>query len=384
MSDPLAAIRDKPARFVVGLNSGTSLDGIDAALVEIEGYGLGALLRLVAYRQTPFPPGLRERLRDLLGLDVSAVSELNRILGELFATAALGVLEAEGRRVRPDLVGSHGLTVFHRPPRQPGTLGDTLQIGEPSIIAERVGCPVVADFRAADVAAGGQGAPLAPFLDHLLLRHRPGTLALNLGGMGNLTWVGADLDEVRAFDTGPANLPLDLVARRLGGPDCRHDPEGRMAALGRVDPILLDKLMAHPYILARPPKTTGREEFGERWVARLLERHRHLKLVDILATLTAFAARAVHFGQREWLGDRPVRELLVAGGGVHNLTLMDHLRRLFDPVPVRPWAEVGFDADAKEAVLFAVLANERIFGRPGNVPAATGAKWPTGLGKVVW
>jgi anhydro-N-acetylmuramic acid kinase len=384
VKDPLALIRDKPARYVVGLNSGTSLDGIDAALVEIEGFGSSAQLRLLSYRQIPFPARLRERLRGMLDLGLAELAELDRVLGEHFAAAAASVLEWQGRRVRPDLVGSQGLTVFHRPPRRSGEHGESLQIGEISIIAERVGCPVVGDFRVGDLAAGGQGAPLVPMLDYLLFRSRPGTLALNLGGMANLSWVGENIEDLRAFDTGPANLPLDLVARRLGGPDCSCDLDGRMAAMGRIEPILMERLLAHPYVLAAPPKTTGREEFGEAWVEDLLARHRHLRLVDILATLTAFVARSVAAARAEWLSDRPLREVVVTGGGVHNLTLMRQLREAFEPVPVRCGAELGINEDAKEAMLFALLANERIFGLPGNIPSATGARWPVGLGKVVW
>ena len=300
-----------------------------------------------------------------------------------FAAAAVAVVHGAGRRCEDvDVVGSHGLTFWHRPPRRPREIGATLQLGNPAPIAERTGAVVVSDFRSADVAAGGQGAPLIAYLDWLLYRDEPGSVLLNLGGIANLTFVTSELEDVVAFDTGPANLPLDYLMRSLTQGRSAYDDGGRVAATGHVDAILLDQLLEHPYLHRAPPKTTGREEFGETWCAEVARRHRHLKLIDILATVTAFVAHAVYRACRDYLPQDAIRRLRISGGGVHNLTLMNHLERLFAPVPVEPVAG-RVDPDAKEAILFALLANDRLFGHPTNVPSATGARWPVSLGQVI-
>ncbi|MEE9394495.1 MAG: anhydro-N-acetylmuramic acid kinase [Planctomycetota bacterium] len=379
--DRLAALRQQPERFVLGLNAGTSQDGIDAALLRFDGGNYGDPFEQVAFRTFPFSDRLKDRLRGMLSWNLADTCEMNVQIGEAFADAALALIEElPGRRA--DLIGSHGLTAWHRPPRRPYETGATLQLGELSVLSERLSVPVVGDFRSADVAAGGQGAPLTAFLDQLLFFRRPGTVALNLGGIANLTCVAAEAEDTLAFDTGPANLPLDQLAQKLSRGECSYDPEGRFAASGHIDEILLGRLLAHPFLLASPPKTTGREEFGEDFVNKLLNDYRHLKLVDIIATLTVFVARSVRRACAEFLDEIPLREVVVSGGGVENLFLMEHLSRAFYPIPVARFAEAGADAHSKEAMLFAVLAHERLFDRPGNLAAATGARWPVRLGKI--
>jgi anhydro-N-acetylmuramic acid kinase len=385
--DPLArllALRMVSPRRVVGLISGTSADGIDAALVELDGAGDTTRARLLGFRTRPFDPGLRTRI---LALGDARADELLRVhyrLGEEFAEAALELIgEARRDGLAVHLIGSHGQTARHHPRAgSPDGRAATLQLAEPAIIAERTGLPVVADFRPQDIAAGGEGAPLVPFVDWLLFRRAGATRAcLNMGGIANVTVVTERLDTVRAFDLGPANMPLDLVVHAWTGGAETLDRDGARAATGRVDHQLVAELLRHPFFELSPPKSTGREAFGDVFVRPLLARYAGRE-GDLLASLTRFIAESVAVGIRRWVRE-PVAEVLVSGGGARNGTLMAALGTALAPVPVRSLAEVGLDPDAKEAVAFAVLANETLFGRPGNLPGATGAAGPRVLGKLV-
>jgi anhydro-N-acetylmuramic acid kinase len=244
--------------------------------------------------------------------------------------------------------------------------------------------PVICDFRVRDVAAGGEGAPLVPLVDYLLFRAGGRVRALqNIGGIANVTVVPDRREGVFAFDTGPGNMCLDAVAAVASGGAERYDAGGVRAARGRVDAALLAELHAHPFFAQAPPRSSGREMFGSGFTAGLIDRFR-ARLDDLLATLTRFTAESIRRAYREHVEPRtPVDEVLVSGGGVHNPVLMAHLTDLFAPVPVRSTADVGVDPDAKEAIAFAVLANETLYGAPGNVPAATGAAGARVLGKIV-
>jgi anhydro-N-acetylmuramic acid kinase len=312
------------------------------------------------------------------------VCDLDVTLGEAFADAALEVVARAGLTLEQvHLVGSHGQTAYHRP-RSAGHSGATLQIGQGAVIAERTGLPVVCDFRVRDVAAGGEGAPLVPLSDWLLFRSAGRVRALqNIGGIANVTVVTARLEDVFAFDNAPGNMVLDAAASEDSGSAQSFDAGGERAARGRADEAVVAELLGHPFLAARPPKSTGRERFGVDFVRPLRGRFAH-RPDDLLATLTLFVARAIAESYRAHvLTTTYIDEVLVSGGGVHNRTLMSHLRRLLAPMPVRPLDEVGVPADAKEAVCFAVLANETLHGHAGNVPAATGACGPRVLGKIV-
>jgi anhydro-N-acetylmuramic acid kinase len=387
MSDPLArllALRTVSPRHVVGLISGTSADGIDAALVELDGAGETTRARVLDFRTIPFEPDLRARV---LALKEARAEELLRVhfrLGEEFARAALDLITRARRQgVVVHLIGSHGQTARHHPrAAEPDGRAATLQLGEPAIIAERTGLPVVADFRPRDIAAGGEGAPLVPLVDWLLFRRAGATRAcLNLGGIANVTVVTEESDRVRAFDLGPANMPMDLVVQAWTAGAETFDRDGARAAAGRVDSALVTELLRHPYLPLPPPKSTGREAFGDVFVTPLLARYAGRE-ADLLASLTRFTAESVAASIRRWIPE-PIDEVLASGGGVRNRTLMSALGAALAPIPVRSLAEVGVDPDAKEAVAFAVLANETLFGRPGNVPGATGAAGPRVLGKLV-
>lgn len=376
----------------VGLISGTSMDGIDAAAVEIvEGVPLRAELR--SYLTYPYPPPVQAALREVCGAGAGSAllaCRLHMVLGALFAEAALAVISQAGWQPRQvTLIGSHGQTTVSDMTQ--GALAgyraySTLQLAHPAVIAERTGLTVVADFRARDIAAGGRGAPLVPLVDALLYA-RPGEAValLNLGGIANLTLLppATTLQNVVGFDTGPANLPLDALMRLSTGGAELYDHEGRHSARGTVETALLGRLRAHPFFQQTPPKATGSEEFGEDFVAALRAEYPHVARDDMLATLIALAAGAVAAGLRRWFpGGAIPAEVLASGGGTHNPALMAALARALAPIPLRRVEEAGGDADAKEAIAFAVLGYLTLRGRAGNIPSVTGAAHAAVLGSI--
>jgi anhydro-N-acetylmuramic acid kinase len=378
--------------YVVGLMSGTSGDAVDAALVEIRGSGHALKVTLRAFVACAYPADLQQRILAVSARGtVSEICHLNVVLGEWFARAALRVIEQAG--LKPDavdLIGSHGQTIHHRPTavKEPGigVVRSTLQIAEPAVIAERTGITTVANFRPRDMAAGGQGAPLTPYVHYVLLRDaKRSRLIVNLGGISNATYLpaGKGLDAVQAFDTGPGNMVIDGLVRRLTKGQATIDRGGRLAAKGTVGVSLLALLLSHPYLRRPPPKSTGREEFGDAFVERLLASRtaRRLNAEDLLATCTLFTAITVG-SARKWLNG-PVDEVIVGGGGVRNRTLMGYLSSVFSPVPVRPLDRVGWDSRAFEALAFAVLAYQTVHGECANVPSVTGASRPVILGATV-
>jgi anhydro-N-acetylmuramic acid kinase len=369
---------------VIGLMSGTSLDGVDAALVDIA--GRRPTVRPLGFRSWPFPPWLRRALlaaAEGRPLDAGAFARLHVAVGERLAAATLALCRT--LRVSPEtvaLVGSHGQTVHHAP-----GVGCTLQIGEPAVIATRTGITTVANFRPADVASGGQGAPLAPYAHHVLFGHPRRSRAVeNLGGIGNVTHLpaGSRLDDVRAFDTGPGNMVIDGVVQLLSGGRRWMDRGGRLARRGRVDRTLLDALLRHPFLARRPPKSTGREEFGVELVQRLVSegRRRRRDEADLVATATAFTARATAEAMQRFLP--PIDEVLLAGGGSRNPALVAALREALPrTVRLATVDALGYDADALEAYAFALLAWAAATGRPASLPRVTGAAEARVLGQIV-
>ena len=373
--------------------SGTSYDGIAAALAAIRGFGRATRFRLLAFDTFPFSAAVRRVIAEVSSATTGTVDRVcraNVLLGELFAEAAIAVANAAGVPLsRVALIGSHGQTIHHlpKPTLVAGRrIAATLQIGEPCVIAERTGVTTVADFRPRDMAAGGQGAPLVPYVDYLLLRHpRRGRLALNIGGIANFTWLppACRPDDVVAFDTGPGNMLLDALAGLLTRGRLAYDRDGAMAARGTVSPALLGRLLLHPYLRRKPPKSTGRETFGVPFAERLL-RESALSPEDLLATVTAFTAASIRDAHRRFIAPLGrVDEVIASGGGCHNRTLMRRLAEAFAPIPVAASDEFGIPVDAKEALAFAILAHETLGGRPGNLPAATGARKAAVLGKIV-
>lgn len=388
----LTDLANRSVRRVVGLISGTSADGIDAALVEVSGVGLRAHLRLIAGLTVPFRPADREelfRMFDPSSATVDRITAFNFHLGDLFADAALAVIAQAGVPVAEvDLIGSHGQTIWHIPAPQ----GATLQIGESAVIAERTGLPVIADFRVADMAAGGQGAPLASYFDLVVFRHPTLTRAAqNIGGIGNVTYLparkpdGCGPEDVLAFDTGPGNLVIDAVVEDATGGHHAFDQDGAIAARGRVSAEWLAQLLADPYLHQKPPKTTGREVYGSPFARRLLSeaRARRLSADDTVATVSALTADSIVAAYREFLLPRgPLHEVVLSGGGSYNGFLRRRIATALG-IPVRTSEELGINGKLKEAMMIALLASDAVAGVPTNVPAATGARGPRVLGKFV-
>ncbi|MDQ7850634.1 MAG: anhydro-N-acetylmuramic acid kinase [Armatimonadota bacterium] len=379
--------------LAIGLMSGTSMDGIDAVLVDIQEEGERICLQLIESAALPYPEETLRGLRELSPPHAGTAEHLVRMhshLGELFAEAALCVLRKAGRRPEEiAVIGSHGQTILNLPPASPPfTHRVRVQLGEICIIAERTGITTVGDFRVRDVAAGGEGAPLIPYFDYRVFGAGGGVnrLALNLGGIANVTYLpaGGTLDDVRAFDTGPGGMILDATVRRLTGGRQAYDEDGRLADSGRAAPDLLVKLLRHPFISAPPPKSAGREEFGEGFVTWLLEQPeaQGLSLADLAATLVAFTVQAVAVNCRTFLG--PVEEVIASGGGAKNPAFLRALGRAFPGARVVTSEAYGIPIKAKEAMGFALLAYETLHRRPSNVPGATGARRRVVLGKVAW
>jgi len=391
--DRLIDLHRQSARTVAGLMTGTSLDGVDAVIVDLAGSGPAMSVDVRAFAHRPYPATLRPLLRRTMAPGSSSVDDLARLnvrLASLYADAVDAALEDTTLNRRDlDLVGSHGQTMCHRP--QPADCGGeavraTLQIGDPSTLAQHLDVPVVGDFRMADLAVGGQGAPLVPYLDYVLFTDLDETRALlNLGGIANITHLPAagDPGDVRAFDTGPANMIVDALADRLY--DAAYDDNGQWAAAGTPDHDLLADLLEGGYFRTPPPKSTGREDFGADYVDGLLgeARARDLSPEDTMATATLLTAASVYQAYAQHLRNAsPIDVLIASGGGVHNDTLMAMLADAFAPIPVRTVADYGLDPDAKEALCFAVLAHETVNGVPTNLPSVTGAERPAILGSV--
>jgi anhydro-N-acetylmuramic acid kinase len=365
----------------VGLMSGTSLDGISAAVARFTPQGARYGVELLASHVHEYAPEQRDRLK--AAMQQATAREYCRLavdFGGWLADAAVRVL-AEAGVARGDVraIGSHGQTLWHEPGHS------TWQLDAPAVIAERTGLPVVSDFRVRDVAAGGQGAPLVSIADALLFSGDGWRALQNVGGIGNVTIVPPDgtLASVRAFDTGPGNVLIDAVVRRLDATR-RFDEDGRLAARGTPIDAVTDELLAHPYFAAEPAKSTGRELFDDAYVAHLIERCRAARRdasdADLVATATALTARSIGDAYRRFIPE-PVTEVLVSGGGSKNPTLMGMIAREVAPMTVRTFDARFFDAEAKEAVAFALLALLHLESRPGNVPTATGARGPRVLGK---
>ena len=366
----------------VGLMSGTSLDGISAVAVRFHERGAGFEPEMLAFVVREYTPRQREALHAAMSAGTARdYCRLQFELGGWLADAAVAVLaEAGVERSAVRAVGSHGQTVWHEPPHS------SWQIGEPAVIAERTGLDVVSDFRARDVAAGGQGAPLVPMADALLFATDRWRALQNLGGIGNVTIVppGGALNGVRAFDTGPGVAVIDGVVRALY-PGERYDDGGAHARDGTADERVLDELLGDAYFAAEPPKSTGRELFGAAYVDRLITLCRRERAAaspaDIVATATALTARSVAAAYRRFMPE-PVEEVLLSGGGARNTTLAALIAGAVAPVAVRRFSEAYFDDEAKEAVAFALLAHLFVERRAGNVPRATGAAGPRVLGKL--
>jgi anhydro-N-acetylmuramic acid kinase len=385
-------------RLVVGLMSGTSVDAIDAALVRIASTAEGQRrkVELIAKGETLFDPTLRTAIFGLFPPNdgtIARLAQIDVLLGEAFAAATLALLASAG--VDPaevDLIGSHGQTVYHapRPPQSTGDLPSvpvTVQIGSGAVIAARTGITTVYDFRPADLALGGEAAPLVPYVDYLIFGDEQSLAIQNIGGIGNVSVItrGKGTAGLFAFDTGPGNMLIDALAVAASGGAQQYDAEGAIAASGMVAQALLDDALEEDFFTRQPPKSTGREEFGLPYAAEFRAKGLSLGLTDadLLATATALTARSIADAYRRFiLPTTPLDAVLLCGGGARNPTLLRMLAAELSPLPVGNVDDYGLPADAKEAIAFAVLAYETAHGRPGTLPATTGASRPALLGSI--
>ena len=392
----LMQIAKKPARRIIGLMSGTSLDAIDAAMVRIKGHGPGATMKLEHFRSYPFPPKIRSAVRDLFDPKRARVDQICRydfIMGELFAGAVLRIIRDAGTTPeRIDLVAVAGQTIWHDPDPvrvepdvpwmdHPIETRSTFAIGQSAVIAERTGIITIGDLRVRDVAAGGHGAPLVPYFDWVLLRHeRNGRCIQNIGGIGNVTYIppGGSWQDVFAFDTGPGNMIIDELASVATNGKQTYDMDGLLAAGGTVDDSLLGKWMSDPYFLRVPPKTTGRELFGAQFADEILRETAGRDIEDLIATATALTAESIARAYADFVEPRgPIDEVVLAGGGSRNPTLVEMIRARLPGKSVLIYEA----SEAKEAMAMAMIANDSVYGLHTNVAGATGGR-PAILGKI--
>ena len=389
----LADLQQKNEKLVIGLMSGTSADGVDAVLVRITGHGIETKIQQLAFVSPPYTKEIRDRILKVAGGDFGGAREIclmNFLLTELFTDACFELCEKAG--VSPsdiDLIGTHGQTVFHIP-QEEDYLGRkiraTLQIGEASVLTEKIGAVTVSDFRFRDMAAGGLGAPLVPYTEYILYSDPSRNVGLqNIGGIGNITVIpaGGKLDDVTAFDTGPGNMMMDNLVVRLTKGRQHYDDQGLLAASGTVSSELLSYLMEDPYLPKLPPKTTGREYYGNDYVDRIVQKANELgiSMTDALATTTRFTAECIAYSIEHLCPVKPQR-LIVGGGGSLNPTLMRFIKEALPKIEVMTNEDLGFDSSAKEAIAFALLANETIHSVCNNAPSATGASHPVIMGKI--
>jgi anhydro-N-acetylmuramic acid kinase len=386
----------KNSMLVMGMMSGTSADGIDVALARISGRPPRLSLKLDGHHHVAFPAPLRKAILSLANgspTTAAEISQLNFLLGEEFARAAISACKSWRVPLRRiSLIGSHGQTIYHQGTSSPflnyPRLSSTLQIGEPSIIAERTSVTTIGDFRPADMAAGGQGAPLVPFVDYLLYRHpKRNRAALNIGGIANVTVIPAHAkpENVFAFDTGPGNMIVDALVEKFTHGRSHYDKDSQMALRGRLLPKLLTELMENPYLRRQAPKTAGREQFGQSCAQKILSwaKQRRAKPEDLVRTATIFTSLSIANAFQQFILPRVrIDELIVSGGGARNPLMMVYLATILG-FPITFSGELGIKPEAKEALAFAVLAYESYHGRANNLPSATGANHPAVLGKLV-
>ena len=384
MIETLTELWKREKLIVAGLISGTSMDGVDVAITELSGSGIDTKWEVKYSNSYPFDSSLREQIQNSIEGGAEAVCRLNFDLGNDFSASLGEALTESGISSSDlDLIGSHGQTIYHVDGHS------SLQVGEASVLTETFGVPVVSDFRVRDIAAGGSGAPLVPYVDYILFGKDGGKLLLNLGGIANFTAIPTpcnSLNDINAWDTGPANMLMDLAAESISNSAQRFDTDGKFAAAGKVNSSWLSELMDHPYVSKPPPKSTGREEFGEDYFNSLLEKFEiesELNKLDLIATLTQFSAESIKLNFDEYVKTEDgISEVIVSGGGTANPVLMEHLDSLFSPIKVNKINEYGIESGAKEAVAFAILANEFIAGTASNVPNVTGASKRVLLGKL--
>ncbi len=383
----------KRKKLVIGLMSGTSLDGVDAVLLEINGNNQATKLNQISFITYPFPKGLKQKLLDnsiINGGNVSDICRLNFLIAHIYVDAVKSLCKkAKISLSKIDLIGSHGQTIHHLPKKKNYfgfKFGSTLQIGDPSVIAKLTGILTVGDFRTGDIALGGEGAPLVPYFDFLLFHsNKINRALLNIGGISNITVLNkkGKVGDALAFDTGPGNMMIDLLSKNYF--DSEYDKNGNYAFKGNINEQLFNNIIKiDKFIEKAPPKSTGREYYGMEFLSPLLKRYKNLSHNDWLSTITDFTAYGVYKNYEKFIKpETEIEELFVSGGGAKNKFLMNSLKKYFGKkIQIKNTKDLGISPDAKEAICFAVLANETLSGNPNNIPKVTGASRKTILGKI--
>ena len=375
--------------LAVGLMSGTSLDGIDAVLCDICGSGNTTRIKQLEFTTLPLSSEIKEKIKRCCNnqATVAQVCSLNFELGELFAKAVQSVCKQYGvKTTQLGFIASHGQTIYHIPRKTSDYAASTLQIGESAVIAQRCGCPCIANFRVKDMAAGGEGAPLVPFSEYILYSKKDEAVALqNIGGIGNVTVLPANgsIDDVFAFDTGPGNMVIDEAMQCLF--NLAYDDNGTIASKGKLIEPLMVQLKKDSYLSLVPPKTTGREVYGSNYTHQLLNQYNTCNPEDIIATLTWFTAYSIAENYRRFILDKhDVKKVILGGGGAHNASLRHFLANELPGIAVLTQEDLGYSSDAKEAIAFVILGNETLHHQFSNVPKATGAKQKVILGNVTY
>lgn len=390
----LYEISKKKERLIIGTMSGTSTDGIDVALIKIKGSRLKTELKVVAFDSFPFPEKVRKEIFQIYPpnqVNVEEIARISNLISEIQAESIIKLVSKSGCRLDEiDLISMYGLTLYHEPPdRRKKLISKHLEIGEPAIVMERTGITTLSDLRMQDIAVGGEGCPLVPYADWILYCDKNiGRAVQNIGGIGNVTGIppSAKLDDLIAFDTGPGNMIVDGLVKFFSNGREKFDRNGRLAAQGTVNQKLLDLLMGNAFIKKVPPKSTGRELFGEQYCKWLLEQANEMRIAknDLLATATAFTAESIAYSYRRFLFPHfDIDQIILGGGGAKNSTLVNMIRERLAPIKVFVSEDFGLKSEAKEAVSWAILGNEVIQGKTCNVPSATGANRGVLLGKLL-
>ncbi|NBI07024.1 anhydro-N-acetylmuramic acid kinase AnmK [Senegalia massiliensis] len=375
-------------KYCIGLMSGTSLDGIDSVLLEIEGKGIDTKYKEIYFNCYPIDEDIKNEIHDSMDAkksNVALICSLNYKLGNLFADACIDLCKKANISLdNVDFIASHGQTIYHNPNLEGKLVPSTLQIGEPSVIAYRTNTKVISNFRGKDIAAGGQGAPLVPYVDYILFNKYKKNIAIhNIGGIANTTILKKDTskDEILAFDTGPGNMIIDELCRRLKG--IEYDKNGEIAKRGRIDYELLNKMMSHSFFEQQPPKSTGREHFGSFYVEQLIKENNNIDANSLIATATEFTAETMADSYKRFiLNNIDLDEIILCGGGAYNLTLRESLERKLKNIKISSMEDHSMNSFSKEAVAFAILGNECLNNIKSNIKSATGAKNYVVLGDI--
>ncbi|MEO8665188.1 MAG: anhydro-N-acetylmuramic acid kinase [Ignavibacteria bacterium] len=381
------SVFNKKQKTVIGVLSGTSVDAIDVVLVKINGSGISTKIKVIDFESYPINNRLRTFILDCSGNKKSTVEnicKLNFIIGSAFADSISKIISRNNLKSKDiDLIGSHGQTIYHIPVSEQlfgFSSRSTLQIGDPSVIANQTGIVTVGDFRTADMAIGGEGAPLVPYLDYILFSHKSKSRAfINIGGISNLTYLKSSCiqNDVIAFDSGPGNMIIDYLVKKYFGKN--FDKDGKIALSGEVDSKLFDHIcFKDKYFKKSPPKSTGREHYSGKFVESVLKKFSNVESKDIIATFTKFTAYSIYFNLIKYKSD----EIIISGGGANNPAIFKYIKEYFIDVPVYKMNDAGINPDNKEAVLFAVLANELVSGNKANMPSVSGSERNTFLGKI--